>query len=125
MSVGLDLVDEGDGFSLLVNDANGKVSKVNLTDEQLLTLAQSAPLFQARVLAKLGRKEAGVDAVYSTPVKEAILNTDLLGEKIILTLVAPNEARVAFELTPHLANNLVQRLPERILEILAQQMPRQ
>jgi hypothetical protein len=125
MSIGLDLQDEGDGFSLLVTDQNGKTSKVALTDDQLLTLAQSAPLFQARVLAKRSRTEAGVEAVYSTPVKEAILNTDLLGEKILLTLVAPNEARVVYELTPHLANNLVQRLPDRILEVLGHQMPKQ
>jgi hypothetical protein len=125
MSIGLDLQEEGDGYALMVTDADGETLKVPLTDDQLLTLAQSAPLFQARVLAKRSRKAAGVSAVWSTPVEEALLNTDLLNEKILLTLVAPNKAQVVYELTPHLANNLVQRLPERILEILSQTIPGQ
>jgi len=124
-STGLDLTEEGDGFALSVMDSAGNTIKVSLTTEQLLTLAQSAPLFQARALAKYHRPAAGVDAVYSTPVKEAILNTDLLKEAILLALVAPNGGRVVYELTPDLANNLVQRLPARILEVLSVRMPKQ
>lgn len=125
MSVGLDLIEEGDGFVLSVTDPSGNTTKVALTAEQVLTLAQSAPLFRGRALAKYNRPEAGVSAVYSTPVEEALLNTDLLNEKILLTFVAPNGAQVAYELTPYLANSLVQRLPSRILEILGKDMPRQ
>ncbi len=124
-SVGLDLVEEGDGFALLVTDASGKTTRVTLTPDQLMTLAQSAPLVQARILAKRSRTEAGVEAVYSTPVEETILNTDLLNERILLTMVAPNGARVVYEMTAYLANQLVQRLPDRILELLSAKMPKQ
>jgi hypothetical protein len=123
--IGLDLVDDGDNFLLKVTNKDGTITDVQLSSDQVMTLGQSAQLFQARILAKRSRKEAGVEAVFSTPVQEAILNTDLLNEKILLTLVAPNNARVVYELTPHLANNLVQRLPARILEILAQQPSKQ
>jgi hypothetical protein len=125
MNVGLDLREEGDGFVLSVTEPNGNTINVPLTAEQVLTLAQSAPLFRARALAKYNRPEAGVSAVYSTPVVEAILNTDLLKERILLTFVAPNGAQVTYELTPHLANNLFQRLPSRILEILGKDMSEQ
>ena len=122
---GLDLVEDGDDFLLKVTDRTGATTATLLTSEQLMTLAQSAPLFQARILAKHSRAEAGVEAVHSTPVEEVILNTDLLKEQILLTFVMPNSATIVFALSPWLANNLVQRLPDRILEILSEQSPKQ
>lgn len=123
--VGLDLTEENDGFALSVTDPEGHTTKISLTVEQVLTLAHSAALFQDRILARHSRKEAAVKAVYTTPVTEVVLNTDLLKERILLTLVAPNGAQVVHELTPYLANYLVQCLPGLILEILSGQIPKQ
>ena len=122
---GLDLDEDGDCFLLKVTSKDGVSTNVKLTSEQLVTLAQSAPLFQQRILARCSRPEAGVEAVYSTRVEEVILNTDLLKEKILLTFAMPNGAKLVYALTPLLANNLVQRLPQKILEVLDQLPPEQ
>jgi hypothetical protein len=118
---GLDLKEDGDGFALLVTNANGTISQVHLTAEQLLILAQSAPLFAERALAKFRPSTAGVEPVFVTQVKEIFLNVDSLAQGVLMMPIAHSGSRLMFELTPDLAQDLIERLPAWIEKARAKQ----
>jgi hypothetical protein len=114
---GLDLVPDGDGFSLSVTNASGKTSVTRLTAEQLLVLAQSAPLFRERILSQRHPAPGSVDAVVATPVIQIALNTDALDQDLLLTLYGSNWAGQTFAVPAHIAQLLVERLPDWIAKL--------
>jgi hypothetical protein len=113
---GLDLVPDGDNFLLSVTYA-GVVTEIKLTPEQLLTLAQSAPLFRERILSQRHPAPGNVDAVVATPVVQIALNTDSLDQDILLTMFGTSLAGQTFAVPSHIAQHLVDRLPTWIAKL--------
>jgi hypothetical protein len=112
-AAGLDLIPDGDDYILKVK---GK-SKVRLTADQVLILAQSAQSLMGRILARRNPATAGAEAVLVTPVAQIELNEDLLTQEIFLTLIDPNGGRLTWSLPIPLAENLIERLPKRLAEL--------
>jgi hypothetical protein len=108
---GLTLAPSGDNFILRRTTANGRTVGMTLSDDDVLTLAQSAPAFRDRILSKRTPAGGKYSAVYATPVVQIGLAPDALGENILLTLVAPSGAQVTFGLPPHIVGHLVEHLP--------------
>lgn len=92
---------------------------MTLSDDDVLALAQSAPAFRDRILAKLHPAGGEYSAVYATPVVQIGLAPDALGENILLTMVAPSGAQVTFGLPPHIVGHLVERLPAHLAKVSA------
>jgi hypothetical protein len=124
-SSGLDLTQDGDDFVMTVSDPSGQTIRVRLTAEQVLRLAQSVPLFRDQALAKFHPTGGGASAVFVTPVGQIELNQDLLGENILLTMIAPDGASQTFALPSQVAEQLGQRLPVRLAEMLKSQPKKQ
>jgi hypothetical protein len=116
---GLTLDPQGNDFVLRRTTPDGKTRSLVLSDDDVLSLAQSAPLFRGRILSKRNPEGGTLSAVYATPVVQIGLAPDALGENILLTLIAPSDAEVTFELPPHIVGHLVQRLPAHLARALA------
>jgi hypothetical protein len=114
---GLTLDPSGDNFILRRTTANGRTVGMTLSDGDVLTLAQSAPVFRDRILSKRNPAGGEYSAVYATPVVQIGLAPDALRENVLLTLVAPSGAQVTFELPPHIVDHLVERLPVHLAKV--------
>jgi hypothetical protein len=114
---GLDLIPDGDDFILSVTNTADETTRIRLSADQLLTLAQSAPLFRERVLSQRHRAPGNVDAVVATPVVQIGLNTDALDQDILLTMIGSNWAGQTFAIPAHIAQHLVERLPDWIAKL--------
>jgi hypothetical protein len=122
---GLTLDPKGDDFILRHTAADGKTRSLSLSDNDVLSLAQSAPVLRDRILAKRNPAGGGFSAVYATPVVQIGLAPDALGENILLTMVAPSGAQVTFGLPRHIAQHLAERLPDHLAQVQGPQPTRQ
>jgi hypothetical protein len=110
----LTLEPEGNGYRLREVDENGSVGEMFLTDETVLTLAQSALKLRAAVLAK--RSSPASHPVSVTRVGQIGLNHDALLPEVHLTLRAEDGTEQTFSVPLTLAKNLLEALPRHIAE---------
>jgi hypothetical protein len=115
----LDLVEDGDGFILSVTNAAGKTIPVRLTEDQVITLSQSAPTYLGRILLRRNPSAAGIGAVAVTHVARAEVNQDAIGENILLALVGPNGGRLTYRLSVQTAELLVDALRPELADLKA------
>jgi hypothetical protein len=113
----LDLVEDGDDFILSVVNAKGKKSKVRLTADQVLKLAQSSAALRGHILLRRNPATAGIDAVLVTPVARIGLSDDVIGENLLLTLAAPSGARLTYQLSVPIAELLMQTLQAELADL--------
>ena len=111
----LTLEPEGDSFRLRQIEKTGRVSEVVLTEQSVLTLAQSSLLLRGRILAKHSREE--VEAVVTTPVSRAGLKTDIHTSEVFLTLYDGQDTPMRFALSLDVVKPLSERLPVYVAEI--------
>jgi hypothetical protein len=94
-----------------------------LSRDNVITLAQAAPLLRDQFLSELSR--SGVIAVPAMAVSQISLNTDIHVTEIHLTMFDQNgEPTAAFRLPLHVAKPLAEHLPARIAEIENQERKR-
>jgi hypothetical protein len=120
-TAGLDLVKDGDDFilSVIVINAKGRrrKSKVRLTEDQVLTLAQSSSALRGDILLRRNPATAGIDAVLVTPVARIGLSEDAIGQNLLLTLAAPNGGRLTFQLSVPIAELLMLTLGAELADL--------
>jgi hypothetical protein len=116
---GLALDPEDDQFLLRRTGPDGRTKSLVLSNEDVLSLAQSAQLLRERILSKRNPAGGEYSAVYATPVVQIGLAPDALGENVLLTLITPSGAQVTFELPPHIVDHLVERLPVHLAKAKA------
>jgi hypothetical protein len=90
-----------------------------LSDQDIIDLAQTIPALRDRVLSRFSRA-GSVEPVVVTPVAEVGLNTDVLGENLILTLGVPSGAEIRYSLPLPQADFLVDRIPAHVARARAQ-----
>ena len=122
---GLSLDPKGDDFILRRTSAAGKTMGMTLSDEDVLTLAQSAPLFRDRILSKRTPEAGAISAVFVTPVERAHLTVDILENNVLLTMIAPSGASIGFSLPEEIARLLVERMPVYLAQLRAAKPTRQ
>jgi hypothetical protein len=116
-TAGLSLDEEGDDFVLAVTGKDGTVSRVRLTEQQMMTLIQSTPAFRERIVLRHNPEGDSVSAVLVTRVSQIGIQPDSLGVDVLLTLVSSTGARLTFALSPQIARILIDRLPGVVEEI--------
>jgi hypothetical protein len=121
----LSLDPVGDNFVLRRVDAEGLVTTMALSETDILTLAQSVPALQQQVLSRHNPKAGSHSAVAVTEVVQVALNDESLGEKILLTMIAPGGSRATFAIPPLIGDLLVQRLPVFLARIAAAKLTKQ
>jgi hypothetical protein len=124
-TAGLSLEEEGDDFILSVTGTEGGVSKVRLTEAQVLTLIQSAPAFRDRIVLRRSPEGADVSAVVVTPVSHIGVQPDSLGESVLITFQSTTRGRLTFALDPRGVQILLEHLPAALAEIVSAKRTRQ
>jgi imidazole glycerol phosphate synthase subunit HisF len=113
----ISLDEVGINFILRSIDAAGNVNSLALSEDDILTLAQSAQKLRDHILAR--RSRSGAIAHAMTPVAQIELGVDLHATEILLTMIDRNGARLGFSLPHEVARPLADRLPIRVGEIEA------
>jgi hypothetical protein len=124
VTAGLDIEEDQDDFILSATDESGRVSKMRLTEDQMLTLCQSAPLFRDKIVLRRSPEAADVSAVVVTPVSHIGLEPDSLKESVLLTLQSSTRGRLTFAIAPYGVQLLLEHLP-KCLEELAKKQTKQ
>jgi|SRR5262249_34640946 len=106
------LEPEGDHY-ILTNETGASIT---ISDQDVLTLAQSAQRLKDHVLAKYSRGE-GATAVVATEVVQVAVNTNLHQTHLQLGMIDPAGARTRFALPLDVAKELVGHLPARVAEL--------
>lgn len=123
MDADLDLIKENDGFVLKVKGFDGAITNVTLTDSQVLTLANSALSLEERILAKRDARGGGAFAVMAVAVDQFRVQSDSLGQDLLLTVQSPNGRQMVFAFPPHHAQRLATEVPMEVAEM--QKQPQQ
>jgi hypothetical protein len=106
------LEPEGDHY-ILTNETGASIT---ISDQDLLTLSQSAQRLKDHVLAKYSRG-GGATAVPVTEVAQVAVNTDLHQTHLQLGMMDPAGVLTWFALPLDVAKELVGRLPVRVAEL--------
>jgi hypothetical protein len=124
-TAGLDLVEDGDDFILSVTDKNNAISKVRLTEQQMMTLSQSAPLYRDKIALRRSPEGADISAAVVTPVTHVGIQPDSLKESVLLTLQSSTRGRLHFGLTPDIVRLMLKHLPKSLEEIEGAKLTKQ
>jgi hypothetical protein len=122
---GLTLDSKGNDFIMRRTTANGRTAGITLSDDDVLTLAQSAPLLRNRILSKRTPGGGSVSAVFVTPVVQIHLTVDVLEENILLTMIDRSGAQTAFSLPDDIARHIAERIPEHLARVRAKKPTKQ
>jgi hypothetical protein len=120
---GLDLTEDGDDFVLSVAGQGGAITKIRLTEAQVLTLGVSSLSFQEGILSKRDARGGGASAVMAVAVDQFRVQSDSLGEDLLLTLQTTNGRQLCFAFPPHHAQRLAMEVPIEVAEM--QKKPQQ
>lgn len=115
----LSLDPDGDDFVLRRVMPDGRTTTMKLSGTDILTLAQSVPALQQQILSRHMPRSGDHSPVAVTEVVQIALNQESLGEKILLTLIAPSGSRATFAIPALIANLLVERLPVHLARMSA------
>jgi hypothetical protein len=120
----LTLVEYEGGYLLRRVSAKGQISKMLLSEQDVLNLGQSLPSLRDRILSRYSRAGTIVPIV-TTPVAHFSLNHDLLGEDIVLTLTVPSGSEIAYSIPLDLAARLAERIPDHVVRARGRKNARQ
>jgi len=116
-TAGLDLREDGNDFILSVTAVDGSVSEVRLSEDQVMTLTQSAPAFRERIVLRRSPEGGDISAVVVTPVNQIAIQPDSLGISVLLTLQSTTQGRMVYALSPLIARLILEHLPPALREI--------
>jgi hypothetical protein len=109
-SSGLTLDPNGDDFILSRTSDDGVTARIALSAADILSLTRSALALREKSLAERQPASGEVEAVLASPVREATLAREWLGDHVLLTLASPDGDRASFALPTALAADLCTRL---------------
>ncbi|MGA2190499.1 MAG: hypothetical protein ABSH33_18415 [Steroidobacteraceae bacterium] len=115
MKESLELEPNGDRFTLRRIDAVGKLTEMELSEDNLLALAKSIQSETEYILEKRSRAQTHSASV--TAVAQMGLNVDVHWTQIHLLLIDGHGTGITFSLTPFQAQTLVEYLPQWIAKI--------
>lgn len=121
----LELDSDGDGFLLSRTDAAGVTVKIPLSAEDILSLPRAALTLRERSLAERQSASGETEAVLATPVMQVGVNREILGDNVLLTMVAADGTRLAFALPSALAADVAERISGLLQGSAASQPVRQ
>jgi hypothetical protein len=122
---GLDLTEDGDDFILVVTASDDTVSRVRLTEDQVMAICQSAPLFLDKIALRRSPEGADVSAVVVTSVTHVGIQPDSLKESVLLTLQSSTRGRLTFGLPPYIVRLMLEHLPGSLAEIEGTKLTKQ
>ena len=111
----------GDDFILRVTAETGHETKITLSAENVLSLAQHAPSFRQSIMAR----DYPEGAVFATPVSHLNPMWDALGENILMELGFEPVGNAIYEVEPQKAREFAGKLYQLLADTPASQLTRQ
>jgi hypothetical protein len=115
----LSLDPDGIDFVLRRTMPDGTTTTINLSETDILTLAQSAQALQLQILKRHDPKGENHLAVAVTEVAQIALHDESWGEAVLMTLIAQSGNRLTYALPRQIVELLVQRLPVFLARIVS------
>jgi len=117
LTAGLDFQEDGEDFVLSVTGRSGVTTTVRLTEDQVMALSQSAPMWRDRIVLRRSPSGGDASAVVVTPVTHIGIQPDSLKTSVLLTLQSTTRGRLTFGLPPGIARLALEHLPRALKEI--------
>ena len=114
----LSLEPDGVDFVLRRVAEDGTITQMRLSENDILTLCRSIPNLQQEILSRHAPKGADHSPVSVTEVVRVGLGQESLGERILLTLIAPSGGQATFAIPPQIVNLLIERLPVHLAQMI-------
>jgi hypothetical protein len=115
-SSGLSLDPNGDDFILSRTSDDGVTTRIALSAADILALTRSALALREQRLAASQPASGEMEAVLASPVTEATLAREMLGDHVLLTMTSQDGDRASFALPSALAAGLSVRLAELVAQ---------
>lgn len=106
----LSLAADGEGFVLSRTGDDGVTTTISLTPADILSLTRSALELREKSLSARQPASGAVEAVLASPVREATLAREMLGDHVLLTLTGPDGDHASFALPIDIAADVSTRL---------------
>jgi hypothetical protein len=106
----LTLEADGDNFVLSRTDAAGVTARIPLTAVDLVSIMKSALAARNKGLSQRQPASGEVEAVLAAPVAEVAVHREILGDNVLLTMIATDGTRLAFALPSALAADVAERI---------------
>jgi hypothetical protein len=113
----VDLDEDGADFILRRTAADGTISELRLSEEDVMAVSQSAPIWRDRLALRRSPASGDVTAVVVTPVTAVGIQPDSLKESVLLTLQSNTRGRLTFGLSPRIIRLVLKNLLLALNEI--------
>jgi hypothetical protein len=113
----LSLVQDGDQYRLVRRNEDGSETEMQLSETDVMSLAQSAALLAQTVVSKRNQESPGLNAALVSEVRNIGLNSDHHKSELHLEIFPANGPKIIFALQMPLARSLAARLPTYLDEL--------
>jgi hypothetical protein len=113
------LREDGNGFILHRRQANGKISAINLTEEEFWGLRGAIVFWARRILSQRQAPATGFKTIIVQSVARARVLPDMMRESVLLTVAAPAGEQMTLQLPPHVAKFIADQVPDVLSEMTA------
>ena len=109
--LGISLVQDDTGFILHRKQANGKVSTIDLTEEEFWELRGAIGLLSRRIVAQRQAVSPGIKPMIAHPIAQVRVLPDAMRATVLLTVADPSGDQMILQLPPHVARYIACEVP--------------
>jgi hypothetical protein len=102
------------GFVLRRTTSAGEITSIPLSEKEVLGLQQTIAILQAQILSARRMDSGSIEPIFVLCVVQAAVQSDALGENILLTTVAPTGHHTTLSFPRHIAQHIADRIPATI-----------
>jgi len=115
--LGISLVQDDTGFIFRRKQADGKISAINLTEEDFWELREAIGLLSRRIVSQRQAGSTGIKPIIAHPVAQVRVLPDAMRVTVLLTVAAPSGEQMTLELPPHVAKYIADEVPDILREM--------
>lgn len=121
--LGFSLEETDDGFTLRNKSADGAVSEIRMTPEELHGLKATIDLWTDRNMSSFQTASGSVRPIVVYPVARAGLWPDAVQENVLLTVEGPSSGQMTLSVPLSVAANIALELPGLLAQMRERQTP--
>jgi len=101
----------GDGFVLSRTTASGRKTRIPLGATEILGLQEMIAISRDQILSQFRSESGDVEPIYVLDVSGARATIEALGERVLLTLIAPSGHETTHALPRHVVQFIIEKIP--------------
>ncbi len=116
---GLSLTETEDGFLLVRKAENGELTRLHLSESDMIGLKAKFDAWAAQLLLRAQAKSGSVQAIVAHPASKVSVGTDALAANVLLQLGAPTGEQMTISMSLEAAESLLAELPQLVTQLKA------